>query len=168
MSEGWTALPPDVVRRGGKAQFPYLVDPNDGTAMYESDDINRYLFRTYGSGDVPLLLSSAIAFPGSAIASAFRAGRGGFYRRARQPQRLLELYSYEGSPFCRLVREVLCELELPYLLHNVAQKSPGRAAFVARSGKMMVPYLVDPNEGREMFESADIVRYLEETYALPG
>jgi glutathione S-transferase len=30
---------------------------------------------------------------------------------------------------------------------------------------MMVPYLVDPNTGVEMFESADIVRYLEETYA---
>jgi glutathione S-transferase len=29
----------------------------------------------------------------------------------------------------------------------------------------MVPYLVDPNTGVEMFESADIVRYLEDTYA---
>ena len=29
----------------------------------------------------------------------------------------------------------------------------------------MVPYLVDPNTRTEMFESADIVRYLEETYA---
>jgi glutathione S-transferase len=30
----------------------------------------------------------------------------------------------------------------------------------------MVPYLVDPNTEAAMFESADIVRYLEETYAL--
>jgi glutathione S-transferase len=29
---------------------------------------------------------------------------------------------------------------------------------------MMVPYLADPNTGQEMFESADIVRYLEQTY----
>jgi glutathione S-transferase len=29
----------------------------------------------------------------------------------------------------------------------------------------MVPYLVDPNTGVEMFESADIVRYLDRTYA---
>jgi glutathione S-transferase len=29
---------------------------------------------------------------------------------------------------------------------------------------MQVPYLFDPNTGREMFESADIVAYLEETY----
>jgi glutathione S-transferase len=62
------------------------------------------------------------------------------------------------------VRETLSELELPYLLHNVARGSPSRVAFVERSGKMMVPYLVDPNTGTEMFESADIVRYLERTY----
>jgi glutathione S-transferase len=31
---------------------------------------------------------------------------------------------------------------------------------------MMVPYLVDPNTGRSMFESADIVAYLNETYAV--
>ena len=31
---------------------------------------------------------------------------------------------------------------------------------------MMVPYLADPNTGTAMFESADIVRYLRETYAL--
>jgi glutathione S-transferase len=30
----------------------------------------------------------------------------------------------------------------------------------------MVPYLVDPNANMEMFESADIVAYLEATYAL--
>jgi glutathione S-transferase len=29
----------------------------------------------------------------------------------------------------------------------------------------MVPYLVDPNTGREMFESAEIRKYLYETYA---
>ena len=51
------------------------------------------------------------------------------------------------------------------MLHNVARGSPQREAFVARSGKMMVPYLADPNTGREMFESADIVKYLNDTYA---
>ena len=30
---------------------------------------------------------------------------------------------------------------------------------------MQVPYLVDPNSGVEMFESADIVAYLEAHYA---
>ena len=39
-----------------------------------------------------------------------------------------------------------------------------RPAFVERSGKMMVPYLFDRNTKREMFESADIVEYLNPTY----
>ena len=63
------------------------------------------------------------------------------------------------------MRERLCELEIPYLLHNVAKGSAKRSEFVERSGRMMVPYLHDPNTGREMFESADICAYLDETYA---
>jgi glutathione S-transferase len=50
-------------------------------------------------------------------------------------------------------------------LHNVGQQQRPPEAFVARSGKMMVPYLADPNTGREMHESADIVSYLYETYS---
>jgi glutathione S-transferase len=30
---------------------------------------------------------------------------------------------------------------------------------------MQVPYLIDPNTGKEMFESGDIVEYLEAEYA---
>ena len=156
----------EVKKRGGKAQFPYLVDPNTGREMYESDQINRYLFERYGSGEVPFMLSAGVfTNPTAFAASAIRTGRGLFYRRSHPPEKLLELYSYEGSPFCRLIREVLCELEIPYRLHNVAQGSPHREAFVSRSGNMMVPYLVDPNKDLAMFESADIVAYLRETYA---
>ncbi len=94
-----------------------------------------------------------------------RGSAGAFVRPSKTPDQPLELYSFEASPFCRLVRERLCELELPYRLHNVARGSAAREAFVERSGKMQVPYLADPNTGVEMFESADIVRYLDETYA---
>ncbi len=154
-----------VKERGGRYQFPYLVDPNTETEMYESDEIVRYLFRQYGDGRVPLSLAAGPLTDLSAgLASAFRLGAGVRYRRARAPEQALELYSFEASPFCRLAREALCSLELPYLLHNVAKGSPSRDAFVKRSGKMMVPYLVDPNTGKSLFESADIVRYLEETY----
>ena len=38
----------------------------------------------------------------------------------------LELYSFEASPFCRLVREALSSLELPYRLTNVGRGSPSR------------------------------------------
>ncbi len=49
-------------------------------------------------------------------------------------------------------------------MHNVGKKSGRRAELVARGGKMMVPYLIDPNTGTEMYESDDIVAYLESTY----
>ena len=157
---------PEVKRRGGKHQFPYLVDPNTGKEMYESDDIIQYLADKYGDGRVPTLLAlgpltNLTAF----LPSLWRPGFGMRYQRAKRPKQSLELYSFEASPFCRIVRERLSSLEIPYLLHNVAKGSPSRKAFVKRSGRMMVPYLVDPNTNTEMFESADIVRYLERTYA---
>ena len=156
-----------IKQRGGKYQFPYFIDPNTGAEMYESDAINDYLFEHYGSGAVPFMLSSGLLTTLTvSLASLTRPGCGSFYQRSTPPQESLELYSYEGSPFCRLVRETLSELEIPYLLHNVAQGSPRRAAFVALSGKMQVPYLIDPNTHTAMFESADIVAYLKRTYAL--
>jgi len=158
-----------VKQAGGKAQFPYLVDPNTGKALYESNEIVRYLFAQYGDGRVPAVLAAGpLTDLSSSLASAFRLGLGTRYRPARTPEAPLELWSFEASPFCRIAREALCSLELPYRLHNVAKGSPRRDAFVERSGKMMVPYLVDPNTGTERFESAEIVAYLEQTYAEPG
>lgn len=155
----------DVRRRGGKAQFPFLVDPNTNVEMYESDAIVQYLFERYGDGNVPLPLALGPLTDLSAqLAGIWRPAFGAFYERSRPPEKPLELWSFEASPFCRIAREKLCTLEIPYRLHNVAKGSPGRDAFVRRSGKMMVPFLVDPNTGVAMFESADIVRYLDETY----
>ena len=109
-----------------------------------------------------------VATGAAALAGLPRLGAGTRARPSRAPGKPLELYSMESSPFCRIVRERLCELELPYRLHNVGGGSPSRDAFVARSGRMMVPWLADPNTGAEMFESADIVTYLDATYAAPG
>jgi len=158
----------DFVRtKGGKAQFPYLVDPNTDTAMYESNDIIAYLFAQYGTGAPPLLLralgGAAGALP-NAIAAAWRPVQGVRVEASKAPAQPLELWSFEASPFCRIAREALCTLELPYRLHNVGKGSPSREAFVERSGKMQVPFLFDPNTQVELFESADIVRYLHATY----
>ncbi len=154
----------EVLRRGGKHLFPYLVDPNAGTELYESEDIIRYLSATYADGELPL------AFKLGPL-STLRAGLGSVPRLGRvratpskAPARDLELWSYEASPFSRIAREALCNLELPYVLHNVGKGSQKRKAFTERSGKMMVPFLFDPNTDTSMFESADIVRYLHATY----
>ena len=167
--KGGTRFRPELVQRGGKAQFPFLIDPNTRRELYESDEIVTYLFAEYGDGSVPLSLRlGPLTDLSSMAASLTRPGFGARYVPARQPKKPLELWSFEASPFCRIVRERLCALELPYVLHNVAKGSPSRPKFIERAGKMMVPYLVDPNTGTEMFESADIVAYLDATYAQPA
>ncbi len=154
---------PRALELGGKAQFPFLVDPNEGRRLYESDDIVRWLATTYGDGTVPPHLRFGPLATARAAAASLPRGRMR-PEPSREPEKLLELWSFEASPYCRIVREALCRLELPYLLHNVAKGSLHRNGFIARSGKMMVPYLADPNTGREMFESAAIVEYLRATY----
>lgn len=159
----------EVIRRGGKAQFPYLIDPNTGKEMYESGDIVEYLFAEYGTGSPPAALGGGPLATVAVVTSGLGRGRAGsFVRPSKAPAQPLELYGFEASPFCRLVRETLCELELPYLLRNVARGSARRPAFLERSGKMQVPFLVDPNTGTEMFESQSIIDYLNETYSAPG
>ncbi len=158
----------ELLDLGGKVQVPYLIDPNTGTHMYESDDINDYLNETYGDGaragwslPVPSLLDNAI----SGIASAVRLARG-TRCRTKTPRHVkpLTLYNMEGSPYCRKVRESLSELDLEYIVRNVPKGSPKRAALEKRGGKVQVPYLIDPNTGREMYESDAIVAYLEAEY----
>jgi hypothetical protein len=118
---------------------------------------------------VPTPLALGPLTTASSVLASWTRGLGGSRPQpSRAPEKPLELWSYEASPFCRLVRETLCRLELPYLLHNVAKGSARRPDFVARSGRMMVPYLSDPNTGMAMFESADIVAYLERTYGASG
>ena len=161
---GGTVYRQKVIAEGGKSQFPYLVDPNTGRRMYESDDIVDYLFETYGGRAPGVLLRGTVATVSSALASAFRPTSGTRAVPSRRPAQPLELWSFEASPFCRIAREALCELEIPYLLVNVGKGSAERRAFRERSGRMMVPWLCDPNTGREMFESAEIRKYLYETY----
>jgi glutathione S-transferase len=153
---------------GGKVQVPYLVDPNTNTSLYESDDINAYLNRTYGDGEKAgwrLPVPGFVDLFDSALASAVRFGRG---TRCRVPERHqvepLTLYNMEGSPYCRKVREALTELDLEHVVRNVPKGSPKRAELQRRGGKIQVPYLVDPNSGKEMYESDDIVAYLQAEY----
>jgi glutaredoxin len=39
--------------RGGKVQLPYLIDPNTGVELYESQAIVRYLASRYGASTEP-------------------------------------------------------------------------------------------------------------------
>jgi len=173
-----------LVQLGGKAKIPFLHDRNTDKRIYDAEAIADYLYEEYGPAGQkapPRLISTSV------LATSMRGTSGMFATASKAPAKPLELYSFESSPYARLVRETLCELEIPYLLHN-AGKGPGKAVewlppglrlrmaedyvphtqnrrkLQRRGGKMQVPYLVDPNTKVAMYESADIQRYLQETY----
>ncbi|GAB5452006.1 MAG: glutathione S-transferase N-terminal domain-containing protein [Halioglobus sp.] len=178
---------PEVVERGGKAQFPYLVDPNTGVEMYESLDIVTYLFETYGQRELPLKWKvGRLQTFGSMLASGARMHTQMEAMPSSEPDYLLELYSFESSPYARPVRELLCNLELPYVLRSCGRTEveewllpPVRAKLKIKpestldnrqylqreEGKVSIPYLYDPNTEQGLFESADIMAYLNDTYA---
>ena len=123
----------------------------------------RYLARTYGDGTIPLHLRFGALGTARSVATSLPRGR----QRAvtsRAPERPLELWSFEASPYCRKVREELTRLGLDYRVHNVGKRGRRRPELVALGGKMQVPYLVDKNTGAAMYESDDIIAYLRTTY----
>ncbi|KAJ4713775.1 Thioredoxin family protein [Melia azedarach] len=159
----------EMVRRsGGKELFPFLIDPNTGISMYESGDIVNYLFTQYGKGRSPsawLLESTLIT---GWMPTLLRAGRGmTLWEKAKAdpPPKKLELFSYENNPYARIVREALCELELPYILQNVGKGSPRIKLLTEISGSNKVPYLIDPNTGTQIGDYKKILSYLFEMYS---
>ena len=84
-----------------------------------------------------------------------------------RPEKTLILYSYEGNQFCRIVREVLTELDINYELRSAGKKSPRRDELASiTGGSTQCPYLIDPNTGVSIPDSKDIVEYLYKNYAL--
>jgi len=164
--QGGSTWRPKAIELGGKKMFPYMVDPNTDTAMYESDDIIKYLFTKYGDGEVPLALRlGAVTALTAGLGLIARGGAGSRARPSKLPEQPLVLWGYEASPFVKLVRERLCELEIPYLLKPGSRGSPRRDELMALTGTYQAPFLEDPNTGESMFESAYIVEYIEKTYA---
>jgi glutathione S-transferase len=49
---------------------------------------------------------------------------------------------------------------------NCARGSANRNRMYQQTGRFQVPYLEDPNTGISLFESAEIVKYLLNTYTV--
>ncbi len=76
---------------------------------------------------------------------------------------MLTLYVKTGCPYCAMVLHKLEELGMEFEEKNI--KDPTIAdELIARGGKRQVPYLIDRQKQKEMYESADIVDYLESEY----
>jgi glutathione S-transferase len=173
-----------LLAASGAKRIPFLHDPNTGVKLHDSQAIVEYLYKQYGLEGIPAPEQNLKT---SMLATASRGTTGMFAAPSVPAAEALELYSFEGSPYCRLVREVLCELETTYIVRNVG-KSPGsyadffppilrhnkmrsylpatvnRQKFIERTGLMMVPYVVDPNTGTSMWQTGDIQEYLRKTY----
>lgn len=112
-------------------------------------------------------MSSPLDLATSLLASSVRAWRGtaAFRPAQRQPEKLLELYEFEACPYCRLVREVLTELDLDAMIYPCpAGGTRFRARVQELGGKQQFPFLIDPNTGDQLYESADIIDHLRRTY----
>ena len=162
----------------GRKTVPYLKDPNTNVAMFESNDIIEYLVSTYGPQDKTLYDSKAlwpITFEQFSIFTSTLAAvlcnlpaskRQENARPDNEQMKPLELWGYECSPFVKPVREKLCSLALPHLMISCSRGSRNRDVLFEKTGRFQVPYLVDPNTGIEMFESAEICQYLDAVYTV--
>lgn len=161
--------------------FPFLYDPNTQVRIAGSVRIIDYLFATYGPGDVPWTLQqqqhaagarNTINWPWLTAAigvNVARLGAGGRYQDScfdHESGVPLILWAYEGSPFCKIVREKLSAYELPHTVYYTPRGSVNRQRLYAATGRFQVPYLQDPNTGVELFESEAIVEYLDKKYGL--
>mgnify|MGYP001159287118 CR=1 FL=1 len=173
-------LPPD-------AQLPYLIDRDLDLRADGLRACIEHVLQHYAQIDVAAgLLGSWPMRLSSRLASALRGDAGLNAQPSRAARRPLELYSFESSPYSRLVRERLCELELPWILRNFGKEQlsdwgppnlrltlkpwtpkPGgrREQMLADTGKAQVPYLIDPNAKVELFESVAILKHLDRYYA---
>lgn len=158
----------DEVRSlGGRAQFPFLIDPNTGAQMYESAEIVAYLHREYGQDAPPASGRSGVLRTALLVASGLGRGAAGSRSRAsRSPATPLVLYGFEAQPESRIVREVLCELELAHLMRPAAPGSARREELGLDPQTRSLPLLFDPNTGSERSGWRAIVRHLEDQYAL--
>jgi glutathione S-transferase len=184
---GGTRYQAQVLKTTGTFALPLLVDDNSGAALQDSQAIVDYLFRTYGQHATPSYYRSSALRPwAGAAASLLRGTRGTTARASKRPAKKLVLWSFESSPYARLVRERLTELEIAYVLHNIGKEQwadmgpavqrikPGpykplkgglREKVLAERGRVQVPYLEDPNTGAKLYESSAILDYLEKHYA---
>ncbi|KRC71690.1 glutaredoxin 2 [compost metagenome] len=79
----------------------------------------------------------------------------------------LSLYQFHACPFCVKTRRAIHRLNVPITLRDAKQDAQAREQLLAGGGKVKVPCLrIDEADGtRWMYESGDIIAYLEQRFA---
>lgn len=84
---------------------------------------------------------------------------------------MLELYQAEDCPYSEKVRQKLTGLGISYVVHNPrrhggeVRNEQTHDELVKLGGQNQIPFLVDHQRGVTMYESDDIVDYVEEHYS---
>ena len=77
----------------------------------------------------------------------------------------ITLYELDGCPYCEKVADRLDELDVSYETEWVEAMHSGRDEVKAVSGQRGVPVIVDDEYGVTMAESANILEFIDNTYA---
>ncbi len=179
----WT----DKKASGEINQIPAMVvvgGEEEEQTLVGLDRIMNFLDNVYGPrsaiivddvDEIKTRVAEFLVEVGAYIPAIVRSGRGlevascALSPNTPRPAKPLILYSYEGNQFCRLVREVLTELDLPYELRSAGKGSPRRAELAEiTGGSTTQPFLIDPNgdQNVNISESKEIIKYLYKTYAM--
>jgi len=158
---GGTLYRDEVQRLGGQAMFPFLIDPNTGTEMYESDDIVHYLYKFYGQGTPPLPLRLGPLTMLTSNLSTLLHPAGGFQHGRLKENIDLELFGREGNAGTRIVRALLCRLEQSYVMRCLPVGSSEKMLESMTVGSNNVPVLWDKTHNKTVQGAREIVGYLE-------
>lgn len=111
---------------------------------------------------------------GAIIATIDLITRGSKLKRTPEQQQQvnkeveqLALYQFFACPFCIKTRRAIYKLNLPIKTRSASEGSPHRQELLAGGGRVKVPCLRIEKDGKVewMYESSDIIRYLETRFA---
>jgi len=77
---------------------------------------------------------------------------------------MLILFHKEECPFCLKVRQFMSDHHISYTSVVSPKGAASRKILMQLGGKEQVPFLVDVDRGAMMYESDDIIEYLQKNY----
>ena len=94
------------------------------------------------------------------------------YEQAKidQATRDMALYQFKACPFCVKTRRAMKRLGLNIELRDARNDPKWRRQLLAEGGRLQVPCLYNPEASAEtqwLYESADIIAYLEQRFSNP-
>jgi len=77
---------------------------------------------------------------------------------------MLHLYYKPTCPYCQKVLQANEQIKADLVFHDVFANENERTDLIAKGGKKQVPFLEDTDRRVMMYESDDIIAYLNEHY----